>query len=119
MGITYVEAKIYNPAKPKKGSKKKFLVDMGAIYSVVPSGDLKHLGIEPYSKEQFTLANGEVVERDVGDAIFEIHNKKRASPVVFGQKGDSNLSGMLTLESLGFFIDPLKRQLRPLPMLLV
>jgi clan AA aspartic protease len=118
MGMTYVEAKIYNPARPQKGKRGHFLVDSGAIYSVVPTEDLKQLGIKPYAKERFTLANGEVIEREIGDAIFEIYQKKGASRVIFGQRGDSSLLGTLTLESLGFFLDPLQRKLRPLPMLL-
>lgn len=119
MGMTYIEAKIYNPAKPIRGKKERFLVDSGAIYSVVTAENLKRLGIKPYGKERFTLANGEVVEREIGDAIFEIQNKKRASPVVFGEKGDSSLLGALTLESLGLFLDPLQRKLKPLPMLMI
>ena len=36
-----------------------------------------------------------------------------------GQKGDSVLLGSVSLEALGFILDPIKRELRPLPMLLV
>jgi hypothetical protein len=38
--------------------------------------------------------------------------------VIFGEPGDANLLGALTLESLGLSLDPLKRELRELPMLL-
>ena len=41
-----------------------------------------------------------------------------AAPVVFGEPGDSNLLGVVTLEALGYVPDPLKRELRSLPMLL-
>ncbi|MCH7744989.1 MAG: aspartyl protease, partial [Chloroflexi bacterium] len=37
---------------------------------------------------------------------------------IFGEEGDSNLLGATTLESLGLILDPLKRELRPLPMVL-
>jgi len=38
--------------------------------------------------------------------------------VIFGEKGDSTLLGAVTLESLGVWLDPLRRELRPLPMIL-
>jgi hypothetical protein len=39
-------------------------------------------------------------------------------PAIFGEEGDSCLLGALTLEALGFSLDPLRRELNPLPMLL-
>ena len=38
--------------------------------------------------------------------------------MIFGEEGDSVLLGAFTLQSLGFFIDPLRRKLKPLPMIL-
>ena len=35
-----------------------------------------------------------------------------------GEKDDATLLGAVTLEAVGMMLDPLKRQLRPLPMLL-
>jgi hypothetical protein len=51
--------------------------------------------------------------------IFQIIGiTPHASPVIFGEKGDSLLFGTVSLEALGFILDPMKRQLRPLPMVL-
>ena len=44
--------------------------------------------------------------------------QRGAAPVIFGEPGDSNLLGVVTLEALGYVLDPLKRELRALPMLL-
>jgi hypothetical protein len=41
-----------------------------------------------------------------------------ASPVVFGERGDNVPLGSVSLEALGFVLDPLKCALRPLPMML-
>ena len=38
--------------------------------------------------------------------------------MIFGEKGDSNLLGAFTLEALGLSLDPLRRELKPLPMIL-
>ena len=42
-----------------------------------------------------------------------------ASKVIFGAPGDASLLGAVTLEELGLMLDPLRRELRPLPMQLV
>jgi predicted aspartyl protease len=94
------------------------LVDSGASYSVVPATTLRELGIEPHSSRTFTLADGSRVTRRVGDAVFALQGQKGASPVIFGEEDDSTLLGTVTLEALGFVLDPFKRELRPLPMVL-
>jgi len=118
MGRVYIDVGVSNPALPKKMAKAKFLVDSGALYSVVSERILSRLGIKPESKMAFTLANGETIERKIGNALFQYQGKRRASPVIFGELGDSRLLGRVTLEALGFILDPLRRELRPLPMIL-
>ncbi|MBI4022080.1 MAG: aspartyl protease, partial [Candidatus Andersenbacteria bacterium] len=75
--------------------------------------------IKPHSQRVFTLANGATTARPVGDALFTYQGHQAASPVIFGQPKDSHLLGTVTLESLGFILDPLQRELRQLPMNLV
>ena len=110
MGITTVKLTIRNPENPSEGLENVFLVDSGAIYSVVPESDLKELGIIPHRTMDFSLADGTIIKRDIGDAIFEMNNTRAASPVVFGQEGDSRLLGAFSLEALGFVLDPFKRE---------
>lgn len=119
MGITELELRIANPANPKKVEKVKCLVDSGAVYSVIPENTLRKLGIQSHSTEKFILADGSEIRRERGDAIFFLDGKRGASPVVFGKKGDGVLLGAVTLESLGFVLDPIRRKLLSLPMLLV
>ena len=118
MGLTYIHGTIVNPAKPRRSARLKFLVDSGALYSVVPTSVLRRLGIKPGSSRTFILADGTEVTRSIGQALFRIKGDEGASPVIFGEKGDSVLLGSVSLEALGFMLDPLKRELRPLPMLL-
>jgi clan AA aspartic protease len=118
MGLTYIEATISNPARPRKSARVKFLVDSGAAYSVVPATILRQVGIKPRRKKEFILADGSTVTRRMGEALFRFNHSEGTSPVIFGQKGDSALLGSVSLEVLGFFLDPLKRELRPLPMML-
>ena len=119
MGLTYVQLRISNPARPRGGARLKFLVDSGAIYSsVVPSPILRRLGIKPGTTRSFILADGTEVKRSLGQALFQLDGIEGASPVIFGEAGDSVLLGSVSLEALGLMLDPLKRELRPLPMLL-
>jgi|SRR6267142_1816371 len=118
MGLTHVRARISNPARPRSASTQRFLVDSGAVYSVVPGTLLRRLGIRPHSSRTFILADGTEITRPIGDATFRIGDNLGSSPVIFGEKGDASLLGMVSLESLGLVLDPMKRVLRPLPMVL-
>jgi clan AA aspartic protease len=118
MGLTYIRATVANPAKTRRSARVKFLVDSGALYSVVPGSLLRRLGIKPGKTKSFILGDGTEVKRSVGQALFRIDGEEGASPVIFGEAGDSVLLGTVSLEALGFILDPLKRELRPLPMLL-
>lgn len=119
MGFIYAKMKIKKTYGSKKYIEERLLVDSGAIYTVVPTDDLKKLKVVAHSEEEFELANGEVIKRKVGDAHFEYGGKKGSAPIVFGEKGDIKLLGILTLEALGFVLDPLRRELRPLKKRLV
>jgi len=118
MGLTFIEATIVNPAKPRKTARLKFLVDSGAACSVIPANLLRRLGVKPHSQRKFILADGSEIKRPIGDVLFRLDNRKGTTPVIFGEKGDSTMLGTISLEALGFILDPLKRELRPLPMLL-
>lgn len=118
MGLTHLELSVANPARPRRGVRLQFLVDSGAVYSVVPATILRRLGVRPHSKRTFILADGSKLERRLGDASFRLDGRQGASPVIFGEKGDSVLLGAVSLEALGVILDPMKRELRPLPMLL-
>jgi predicted aspartyl protease len=118
MGLTHVEATILNPGNPRKSKKLSLLVDSSAVYSVVPKTVLSQLGVKPHSTKTFTLADGSEIKRKVGDLVFKLDGLQGASPVIFGEKGDSTLLGTVSLEALGLLLDPIRRELRPLPMVL-
>jgi predicted aspartyl protease len=118
MSITFLKVKVINPEQPKRSEECEFLVDSGTVYSVVPQEILKSLGIKSTSFQEFILANSEVVRKPVGNAYFEYAGKIRAAPVIFGDKGVF-LLGATTIEALGMILDPIRRQLKPLPMLLM
>jgi len=118
MGLTTVTIDVGNPAHPKKTIPVEFLVDSGAIYSVVPAPLLRKLGLSSISEEIFTLENGQKTKRKKGIALFKYQGKVGGADVIFGERGDATLLGAFTLEALGLALDPLKRELKPLPLIL-
>ena len=118
MGLTVLEIEVGSPANPEVTEEVEFLVDSGAIYSVVPTPILEKLGIKPLAEEKFRLADGTKVVRKKGVALFKYGDRIGGADVIFGEEGDSVLLGAFTLEALGLSLDPLRRELTPLPMML-
>ena len=118
MGMTFIDIEVANVADPDRTEMVHFLVDSGATYSVVPRPLLQKLGIEPHTEQRFNLANGEQIVRQKGTALFKLGTRRGGADVIFGEEGDSNLLGAFTLEALGLALDPLRRELRELPMML-
>jgi predicted aspartyl protease len=85
MGITFTKAKIRNPRQPRRRAiEVEFLIDTGAIYSVVPSSTARKLGLAKLDREEFTLADGSRRTYDVGEAFFELGDRRGTSKIVFG-----------------------------------
>lgn len=118
MGLTVLQIEVGNPATPEVTEKVDFLIDSGAIYSVVPRPLLEKLGLKPLTQEEFRLADGSRIARQKGIALFKYGERIGGADVIFGEEGDSTLLGALTLEALGLSLDPLRRELKPLPMIL-
>ena len=116
MGLTTLALEVANPVDPDARRMVDFLIDSGAVYSFVPREILDALAIAPHSTQRFRLADGSAIDRHRGDALFFYKNQRGAAPVIFGEPGDAALLGAVTLESLGFVLDPLRRDLIPLPM---
>ena len=84
----------------------------------MPAPILDKLGIKPIGKQVFRLADGTKIVRRKGVALFRYGRKAGGADVIFGEETDSILLGAFTLEALGLALDPLRRILKPLPMIL-
>ena len=118
MGLTHLIIEVGNPSSPDVTEQVEFLIDSGAAHSVVPEEILNRLGILPLDTQEYRMANGERIVRKQGIALFRYKGRVGGADVIFGEDGDSDLLGATTLESLGLSLDPIKRELRPLPMVL-
>ncbi len=118
MGLTRQRLIVKPHFESRRKAEVSFLIDSGAVYSLVPARTLSALGIRSHRTVEFTLADGRRIERKVGDAYFEYKGEGGAAPVIFGEVGDEPLLGATTLESLGLILDPFQRRLLPMRMLL-
>ena len=118
MGITNAILKVKEHRKSGKVAEVNFLIDSGAVYSLVPGKILDQLDIEPYKEMTFSLADGTTLKRKVCSAYFEFEGEGGPAPVIYGEEGDEPLLGATTLESLGLVLNPFTRSLHPMRMLM-
>jgi predicted aspartyl protease len=118
MGVTTIDIEVANPSKPNVTERLEFMVDSGAMYSVVPAAILRKLRIRPRRRETFRLANGTTIVRQKGVALFKLREYVGGADVIFGEEGDATLLGALHLEALGLSLDPIKRELKPMTLIL-
>src|SRR2546426_5828760 len=101
MGLPRVPREVANPATPGVTETLDFIVDSGAVYSVVPAAVLERLGIITLAEQTFRLANGMRIVRRKGGALYRYGDRVGVADVVFGEPEDAVLLGALTLEALG------------------
>ena len=82
MGLTSLEVEVAGPATPEKSEPVEFLVDSGAVHSVVSTSTLERLGIEPLDTQVFRLADGTKVVRRKGGAVFRYGERVGVADVV-------------------------------------
>jgi predicted aspartyl protease len=118
MGITSMTATVQPTSGRGPRRRLSFIVDSGAIYSLLPARTWKALGLTPTRQADFRMADGTTVVRGVAEARFTIAGVTATSPVVCGEEGDSALLGAVTLESLGLMLNPLTREVLPMRLML-
>jgi len=86
MGATHVTVTIRNPAQPDSSWEGLFLVDTGAIDSLVPRDRLEAIGLHEKAQRTYELADG-------------------SEPIL----------GVTALESVGIDVDPRNQTLKRMP----
>jgi len=116
MGTTYVDAVLRGPTG--REAPVRFLVNGGATYSLVPAHVWRDLELQPSRTVTTILADGTTIDRDVSECHFTLPQGASHSPVFLGEPGDQALLGAVTLENLGLVLDPFRRTLLPMRMVL-
>ncbi|HLC94556.1 MAG TPA: aspartyl protease family protein [Patescibacteria group bacterium] len=111
MGVIFIKLIVKNIYDTMKQTEENFLVDSGAHFTVLPLEIVKKLELKPIYVQEFSLADGRLIKRKLGNALIRFEDKELAVPVVLGNKGDTALLGVTTLESFGLMLDPFKRRI--------
>lgn len=115
MGLTSIQGTVFaSESNKKKKAIVEFLVDSGAVYSLLPFKAWKALGLKPKKTMTFTLADGTKVERQVSQCFLSLPLGEAHTPVILGEPDDEALLGAVTLEILGLVLNPFKRELQPM-----
>ena len=89
------------------------LVDTGATYTWIPRPILERLGVTPIGKEPFSVADGRVVDYEIGAVTARIDGKERPTLAIFGDPDTEPLIGVFTLEGFLMAADPVNQTLIP------
>ena len=115
MGVTYVDVTVRNPAHRTRVWTGEFLVDTGAIDSLVPRRSLEAIGLKPRGRRRYKTADGREVEMDITVGELEIMGELAGGVILFGDEGAEPLLGVTALESAGLEVDPQNQRLKRLP----
>jgi predicted aspartyl protease len=118
MGTFNVDIEIGDP-EGRRYDRVEALVDTGATYTSVPRPLLERLGIVADAKAWFTLADGQLVERELGHTWIRIGARTAVTIVVFADSDRPALLGAYALEGLRLAPDPVNRRLVPVPALMM
>ena len=118
MGTFQVTVEIGDP-QGQRYETVEALVDSGATYTTMPVSLLGRLGVAPFSKRTFLLADGTRIERDFGQTWVGLNGEHAISHVVFGDEDTMPLLGALTLEVFSLGIDPVNQRLIPVDSLML
>lgn len=114
MGTTHVTVAVKNPAARERVWQGEFLVDTGAIESLVPRQYLEAIGVEPIGSRTYEMADGRRLQLDIGGAELEFMGETVIGTVVFLDDDVEPLLGLTALESAGIEVDPRNQQLKRL-----
>ena len=89
------------------------LVNTGSTYTCLPTSLMRELGIVPYRRIQSELADGSVVEDEIGEARIRVEGVEIPTIVVFADESAPAQLGMYTLEGALLVVDPVRQPLAP------
>ncbi len=89
------------------------LVNTGATYTCLPGAVLRELGIVPDRKAQAQLADGSIIDDEIGEVRIRLQGIELKTIVVFAADDLPPQLGAYTLTGALLVVDPVKQQLVP------
>lgn len=97
----------------KKHKLTNVMVDTGSEYNWIPADILRDLDVTTERIDRFETADGRILEREIGFALFFAANRSSPAIAVFAQPGDMILLGAHGLEGMNLRVDLVRRELVP------
>ena len=94
------------------------LADTRARYTMIPGDLLRGLGVEPHTRFNVIMADGNHIERDVGRTWVRIGKQSEVTLVVFANEDSEPLLGAYTLQGMLLAVDTPNERLVSVPGLL-
>ena len=114
MGIFRTTIEIASLHEPEaRRTLTDVMVDTGSEYNWAPAELLRELGVQPVRVDRFETADGRILERDVGFALFFAAGRSSPAIAVFANPGDMILLGAHGLEGMNLRVDLVRRELVP------
>jgi len=114
-----VRGVVANPCERGLRTELEFIVDTGAIYTVIPRRVAERLRLKETGRRKFKIANGDVVEYPISEAYIIINGEGVTSTVAIADEKTPVLLGVTTLELLGLKVDPVTGKLTPLELMIL
>ena len=77
MGLTNQKLVVKESRRARRKATVNFLIDSGAVYSLVPSPTLKKLGVRPHRQVDFSLTDGRTIRAPGWRCLFRIAGRRR------------------------------------------
>ncbi|MDI6805840.1 MAG: retroviral-like aspartic protease family protein [Candidatus Bathyarchaeia archaeon] len=119
VGYVRVRGIVANPFDHSLKVDLEFIVDTGAIYTVIPKSVAERLRLKETGRRRFKIANGDIVEYPVSEAYIIINGEGVTSLVAIADEKTPLLLGVTTLELLGLRVDPVTGKLTPLELMIL
>lgn len=119
LGYVRVHGTIANSLNHELKVEVDFLVDTGAIYSVVPKTLAEKVELKVLGERKFRTGSG-IVTMPIAEAYLTVDGEGVTTIVALSS--DENvpvLLGVTTLELLGLQVDPVTGKLKPLDLLIL
>lgn len=105
MGTTQVTVAIRNPAEPDRVWEGLFIVDTGAVDSLVPRQHLESIGLAPKGQRIYGLADGTERRVDITTAEVHVMGEITGGTMRFGDTDADPVLGLTILQSAGLEVD--------------
>ena len=89
------------------------LVDTGSTFTCLPATLLQEFGIVPFRRIRSELADGSVVEDDVGLVHVRVEGIETPTLAIFAEENTPPVIGKYTLEGALLVVDPVRQRLAP------